>query len=199
VVKSQFGPSASRRTVVIGLAALVVLAGVALLIRGGDGRTEFAHEGRNAFTLRYPPSMRRVATQPGEIVRFEARRGALTVSLAIRTADYPRRRFFELPIVASLHGDELRARLPELELRDEGRTRLSRQPAYELNYRFGPPGRRSSGRDVLVFGDESGLRDGAILSTRTAKPGRPLDEGDRDLIKAVRRAAHSLLFESAPR
>ena len=199
MVKSQFGPSASRRTVLISLAALVVLAGFALLIRGDDGRTEFAHDGRNAFTLRYPPSMKPVAAQPGEIVRFEARRGALAVSLAIRGADFPQRRFPDLPIVASLHGDELRARLPELQLRDEGRTRLSGQPAYELNYRFGPAGRRSSGRDVLVFPDESGLRDGAILSTRTVKPGQPLNEGDRDLVKEVRRAAHSLLFESAPR
>jgi hypothetical protein len=199
VVKSQFGPSASRRTVVIGLGALVALAALGLLIRGGDGRTEFAHAGQNAFTLRYPPELERVATQTGEIVRFQARRGPLAVSLAVRDADFPQRRFYELPIVASLHADELRGRVPDLQLRDEGRTRIGRQPAYELNYRFGPSGRRSSGRDVLLFPDERGLRHGVIFSTRTVKPGLPLDEGDRELIKTVRRAAHSLLFESAPR
>ena len=206
-VRSGYGPTlpeiaaerfgVPRRKAAIVLAAgFLALVAFALILRGGDGKKEFRHDGTPAFALRYPTHlMTPVKAELGEIVRFETRRGALAITVGISAIDFPGKRFSDLPVVAAQHADAVREQIPGVEFREEGRTRLNRQPAYEVNYRYGPPGRRTGGRDVLLFPDETGLRHGVLISFRTVKPGGPLTEKDRDAIKLVRRGAHSLLFE----
>jgi hypothetical protein len=197
IIRDEFGPPLSRRTALAVAGGLLVLIGVALLVRGDDGNEAFVHKGEPAFTLEYQTDrVRPVEPQPGELARFEARRGPFSVTLVLRPVEFPGRPFSELPVAASLYADDLRRDgPPALDVRAEGRTRVNRQPGYELNYRFGPPHRRSFGRDVLLFPDETDLRGGVVFSMRSSKSGSPVEEADRELAKAVRRAAHSLQFE----
>lgn len=206
-VQERFGPSLpelvaqrtglDRRKAAFALVgAFVALIVLALLIRGGDGRTTFDHDGNPAFELSYPESLLEpVTAQPGEIARFEARRGPLSITLAFSETDLAGRPFSELPVATAQHAESLREQIPQIEFREQGRTRLNRQPAYELNYRFGPKGRRTFGRDVLVFAEDAKtLDDGILISTRTVKPGPPLTDAERDVAKRVRKVANSLQF-----
>jgi hypothetical protein len=205
VIRAEYGPTLpalvssrlgiSRRAAGFAVAGLFVfLVAAVLAIRGGDGRDELVHRGEPAFTLQYPTdTMRRLTPEAGELARLEARRGPLTVTFAVRPVSFGGKPYLALPVEAGKYVEALEPRFGDVEVREEGRARIGDVVGYGLGFRSGPPGRRLVGREVLVFPGEI-LTGGVAMETRIDKAGRPLDEGDRDLIAIVRRVGTSLRF-----
>lgn len=74
------------------------------------------------------------------------------------------------PIVASRLIDEMRRADPEFILRSESRTRINRQPGYQVQFQTRVGGRTAYGRRTILFPDEPGVRQGAditVLSVRS--------------------------------
>src|SRR5688572_15179585 len=102
-LRPEFGPSlgdllaprwrslrrGTRRALIA--AAVAVVAVAALGVRaavGGDH--EFVHREAPTFNLRWHEPLLRVATQPGEYLRLESRRGSLFLeSFAVRRLELP--------------------------------------------------------------------------------------------------------------
>ena len=179
-------------------AAVVVVALVALIAtRAGDGLEKLEHRSAPVFTLLHPPGqVRRVAARPGELVRLRSRRGRLQMTVAVRRLTLPPYRGSVsglLPIYAERHVRALAAELPGFRARTEGKARVNKAPGYQLRYRAGPADRRTVGIDILLV-PEDGRRDGVVLRYRQTNPPRPLDDADRELVKATRKAFRSFRF-----
>jgi hypothetical protein len=191
LVRRHLGPAARRA--VYAAAAVVVLLIAVLLLTHDDGLTELKHESSPQFTLLYPPAqVHKVAPGPGEIVRFRSRRGQLRMSVAVRRLTLPA---YEgsvsglLPVFADREAAVLARELPGFRLRTDGKARVNDAPGYQLRYRAG----RTQGTDVYVV-PEDGDRDGVLLRFRQTNPPRALDQADKDLVKATKKAFRSFRF-----
>lgn len=74
------------------------------------------------------------------------------------------------PIVASGLIREMRRADPQFILRSESRTRINRQPGYQIQFQTRVGGRTAYGRRTILFADEPGVREGAditVLSVRS--------------------------------
>jgi len=196
LVRSRLGPRGRR--IVVALVALVVV-GLAVLIvaSSGDGLTKLEHRSAPQFTLLYPAGdVRRVKAGPGEILRLRSGRGRLRMVVAIRRLELPP---YEgsvsglLPVLADRQVAALARELPGFRFRTDGKARVNDAPGYQLRYRAGPPSRRTLGTDVLVV-PEDGDREGVLLRFRQTNPPRALDETDKELVKATRKAFRSFRF-----
>ena len=196
LVRRRLGPRGRR--VVFAAAALVLLALAALIAsRAGDGLTRLEHRSAPQFTLLHPAGdVDRVKPGPGELVRLRSGRGRLRMVVTIRRLQLPPYRGSVsglLPVLADRQAAALARELPGFRLRTDGKARVNDAPGYQLRYRAGPPNRRTLGTDVLVV-PEDGDRDGVLLRFRQTNPPRALDETDKDLVKAARKAFRSFRF-----
>ena len=164
---------------------------------GGDGLEQLEHRSAPVFTLLYPPGqVHRVAPRPGELVRLRSHRGRLLAVVTVRRLTLPPYRGSVsglLPVYAERHLRSLAAELPGFRARTEGKARVNDAPGYQLRYRSGPADRRTLGTDILVV-PEDGRRDGVVLRYRQTNPPRALDDADRELVKATRKAFRSFRF-----
>jgi hypothetical protein len=203
LVSPEFGPTAPEilrrrfrpgmRRVVYAAAALMVVV-LALLIAGkGDGLTELQHTSAPQFTMLYPPSqVHEVKPRPGELVRFRAARGGLrmlVVARPLRLPAYQGSVSGLLPLLADRQAAALARELPGFRLRTDGKARVNDAPGYQLRYRAG----HTQGTDVFVV-PEDGDREGVLLRFRQTNPPRALDQADKDLVKATKKAFRSFRF-----
>jgi hypothetical protein len=186
-----------RRIAVVAAALVVVALAVLIATRAGDGLRKLEHRSAPQFTLLYPPSdVHRVKVGPGEIVRLRSGRGRLRMVVTIRRLELPP---YEgsvsglLPVFVDRQAAALARELPGFRFRTDGKARVNDAPGYQLRYRAGPANRRILGTDVLVV-PEDGERDGVLLRFRQTNPPRPLDETQKDLVKATRKAFRSFRF-----
>ena len=170
---------------------------VLIATRSGDGLTTLEHRSAPVFTMLYPAGqVRRVQPATGELVRLRARRGPLEITVTVRRLTLPAYSGSVsgfLPVYADRHMRALAAELPGFtpaRRRQGPRQRRARVPD---QYRAGTENRPTTGIDIFVV-PEDGRRDGVILRYRQTNPPRPLDEPERDLVKATRKAFRSFRF-----
>jgi hypothetical protein len=196
LIRRRFGPR-TRRLLAVALAVVVALLVVLIATQSGDGLEQLEHRSAPVFTLLYPPGqVHRVAPRPGELVRLRARRGRLEAVVTVRRLTLPPYTGSVsglLPVYAERHLRALAAELPDFRERTEGKARVNAAPGYQLRYRAGPANRRTLGTDILVV-PEDGSRDGVVLRLRQTNPPRALDDADRELVKATRKAFRSFRF-----
>jgi len=196
LLRRRFGARGSR--VVAVVAAAVVLA-LALLIvtRAGDGLEQLEHQSAPQFTLLYPPAMvHKVNPGPGELVRLRSHRGNLRMVITIARIRLPAYRGSVsglLPVFVDRQAAQLARELPGFRFRTDGKARVNDAPGYQLRYRAGPRSNRLQGIDVIVV-PEDGQRDGVLLRYRQTNPSRALDDTDRALVKATKKAFRSFRF-----
>ncbi len=165
--------------------------------RSGDGLTTLEHRSAPVFTLLHPAGqVRRVAPAPGELVRLRSRRGGLELTVTVRRLTLPPYRGSVsglLPVHADRHMRALAAELPGFRPRADGKARVNDAPGYQVRYQARPPGRRLTGTDIFVV-PEDGEREGVLLRFRQTNPPGALGAGQRDLVKATRKAFRSFRF-----
>lgn len=209
LVRPEFGPTLPALLherfriapwVTLGaVVAILAVAGVGVALGTREDPTvELVHRAEPAFTLLYSaPVVQRVAPRSGELVRLQARRDGLRLSVTVRPLRLPPYDGVAtgvLPIYAGHHLAGLRRRLAGFELRDEGKARVNDVPGYQLGFRAGDDRRRIHGRDVLLVPDQPGAREGVLLSLLQSNSGGLLDSADLRMIKLVKSAFRSFRF-----
>jgi hypothetical protein len=196
LVRHRLGARARRA---LAAAAAVVVLALALLIatQSGDGLTTLEHRSAPVFTLLHPAQqVRRVEPASGELVRLRSRRGPLEITVTMRRLALPAYSGSVsgfLPVYADRHARALAAEAPGFIARTDGKARVNDAPGYQLRYRTGSDARPTIGIDIFVV-PEDGRRDGVILRYRQTNPPRALEEPERDLVKATRKAFRSFRF-----
>lgn len=196
-----------ERTTIAVLVGAIVLAGVALLVVRPrvDNVTHFVHRGDPTFNLVYNNNrLREVDPRGEELVRLQGRRGRMAVTIAVQPLRLPPAQgdiaHGVLPEFASGHIEELRASLPQFELRQEGRARVNGAPGYEVRFSTGPDGRKTFGNDLMILPSEEDAA-GALLVTSRRTIGGSLKIGKREtsLYKAAAKAYRSFKYGTAPK
>jgi len=163
-------------TIVVGLAALLVVVALVALGRGGaDGAKVLVVRGPVTFNLKYDPArLDRATPQAGDSLLLQTvasdrdpeRFSVRPITLPPYTGDPAGVE----PIVASGLIKEMRRADPGFVLRSEGRTRINQQPGYQIQFQTRVGGRLAFGRRTILFKDEPGVRQGAditLLSVRS--------------------------------
>jgi hypothetical protein len=173
-----------ERTTIGLLIAVAVLAVVGLLLVRPevDSLSKYVHHDDPVFNLLYDKgALHRATPQGDELVRLEGSRGRMSVAIAVAPLRLPPASgdvaHGELPAFASQHTEQLRAELPEFQLRAEGRARVNGAPGYEVRFRTGPPGRRTFGNDLMILPSEEEAADALLVTSRrtiagSEKPGK---------------------------
>ena len=196
LIRRRVGPRA-RRGLAAGIGVVALALAVLIATRSGDGLTTLEHLSAPVFTLLHPAGqVRRVEPATGELVRLRSRRGPLEMTVTVRRLALPAYRGSVsgfLPVHAARHVRALAAQVPGFTPRADGKARVNDAPGYQVRYRSGSAARPTTGIDILVV-PEDGRRDGVILRYLQTNPPRPLDEPERDLVKATRKAFRSFRF-----
>jgi hypothetical protein len=197
-----------ERTTIAVLVALLVLAGVALVIVRPrvDRFTHYVHRGAPAtFNLVYDNTrLHRAPPQGDEIVRLQGRRGRMQVAIAVAPLRLPPAQgdvaHGLLPAFASPHVDGLRAELDRFRLRQEGRARVNGAPGYEVRFATGPDGHKTFGNDLMILPTEEDPS-GALLVTsrRTIAGSLKLGKRETSLYNASAKAYRSFKYGTAPK
>lgn len=191
-----------RRTYLAALLITVLLAVVIVLLRDPlDGKAQRVHASKPVFNTLYTAGVvEPVRPHAGELQRYEARRGPMRISIAIRPVDLPAYQGDVsglLPVYTQRHIEDLRRELPGFELLTEGRARFNKAPGYAVEFRYGKPGNRTSGQDAFVVPpDEPGARDGVIVSYREHRGAIKAGPRTFAVVKAARSAFRSFKYGS---
>ena len=179
LVRSEYGPSlpallearlgVRRRTTVAVAIALLVLAGVVVLLatRGGDER--YVNHTEPVFNLRYASdALRRETPPPGWALVLDSHRGGKFLqSLAIRPLTLPAHRggvSAFLPVYVDAYERALGRTLTSFKAVDEGKARINEAPGYQITYTAERDGRTVFGRDVLLVPEDvPGAREGVVM------------------------------------
>jgi hypothetical protein len=165
----------------IAVAVLAALVAVALLVRtlGGDDRTVVVVSAPVAFNLVYDDTkLDRVAAPAGTSLRLVTPASdpdpeSVTVA-PLRLPAYRGDINGALPVHAATVIRDMRRADPAFVLRSEGRTRINRQPGYQIQFQTERGGRTTYGRRTFLFKDEPAQRDGAdILLLAARSPSMP--------------------------
>jgi hypothetical protein len=194
-----------RHTVALLVVGLVLLAAVVVLVRPRvDGESRLVHRGEPTFNLMYASGALHEATPRGdELARLEGRRGRQAVTITVRPLTLPAQggdvAHGLLPVYASGHIRALEAELDRFQLRDQHRTRINDAPGYEMQFRTGPPGRRTFGTDTLIVPDERDARGALLLSMRREVDGPVrLSDGEKDFADLGSEAFRSFTYGTDP-
>jgi hypothetical protein len=197
-----------ERTTIAALVAVLVLAGIALVVVRPrvDRFTHYVHRGAPAtFNLVYDKTrLHRVAPQGEEIVRLQGARGRMRVAIAVAPLRLPPAQgdvaHGLLPAFASQHIDELRAQLDRFRLRQEGRARVNGAPGYEVRFATGPNGHKTFGNDLMILPTEEDSSGALLVTSRRTITGR-LKVGKREtsLYNASAKAYRSFKYGTAPK
>jgi hypothetical protein len=181
LVKPEYGPSLPalmrtwprpRRLAVTAALALVVVVAVALavlrVVRNDANTSVAVVQGPPAFNLIWRNDLKRVAPNPGELLRLENRSGAgLLQRFLVRPlhlAPYRGDVFGVLPLyAATVTMREIRQDYPDAIERGEGKARINELPGYQVIFQTNVGGHVAYGRRILLLPDEPGVREGAQL------------------------------------
>jgi hypothetical protein len=147
------------------LAGLIALA-LALL------NAHFSHGGKVPFSFSYR-GLYRTAPDRGGYVKVQRRdsRGRLEDSFAVEPLALPPYRGSlpgELPLYAAGYIQGLSRREEDFVLREEGKTKVNKLPAYNVIYTTTVEGRTMWGRDVLLVPERPGAREGVDIVMLTS-------------------------------
>lgn len=165
-----------RGTVVLAVLAVVAILAVVVLTRGGGGSTTpLVVRGPVTFNLIYDAGrLERPAPPPGASLLLRTTASDPDPeTFTVRPITLPPYRGDPAgiePIVASGLIAQMRRSDPGFIVRSEGRTRINRQPGYQIQFQTQVGGRTAYGRRTLLFPDEPGVREGAditIVSVRS--------------------------------
>lgn len=165
-----------RGAIIAGLAALAFVALLVVLGRGSGAATQTVVVREPvAFNLVYDADRVERVTPPAG-ASLELRTRAVDPdpeTFTVRPITLPAYRGDPAgiqPIVASVLIAQMRRTYPGFILRSEGRTRINRQPGYQIQFQTRVDGRTAYGRRTLLFPDEPAVREGAditVLSVRS--------------------------------
>ncbi|MCU0257476.1 MAG: hypothetical protein MUC84_02310 [Solirubrobacteraceae bacterium] len=191
LVRPEFGPTlpelagprwrALSRGGRIAVAVLAAIVAVVLLLRllAGDDRTTVVVSAPVAFNLVYDDAkLDRVAAPPGTSLRLVTPASdpdpeSVTVA-PLRLPAYRGDINGVLPVYAATVIRDMRRADPDFVLRSEGRTRINRQPGYQIQFQTERAGRTTYGRRTFLFQDEPAQREGAdILLLAARSPSMP--------------------------
>jgi hypothetical protein len=183
------------------IAAAAVAAILVALTKPPSPGEKFVHEKPPVFNVLYPPEkLHEARPRAGELLRLEGRRAGLDVAVVVRSLALPR---FDgdvthglLPVYADRYVDAAKARMPGVELVQEGRARVNNGVGYEIGYQRNTTSERFLGRDVLLVPDEPEVGRGQVLlSLRQQKSsGAKLTPPERNLAYVARKAYRSFRF-----
>lgn len=213
-VRPEFGPTlpalleargVSRRAIVAGAIALLVLAvGGWLVLQSTRDREHLVVTGERTFNMVYKPSvLHEEPVRDGELVRIEGKRRNVTVEITARPIEVPAYSRGDvvggyLPVFAEGRIAELRDLYDGVEIHDEGKSRINRQPGYQIGFSANVAEGKLFARDAYVLPDEEGAREGVLLSLRRVLLGRQT-EADQEFFKTVKETFSSFAFgESQP-
>lgn len=190
VVRPEFGPTLPEllgprvralprgaRVVLAAVAAVIVLAALALLVRGNrDTRPQALVRRPIAFNLLYGSPLERVAPRGREVLRLRTpRRFAAPQSFTVTPLRLPP---YRGDVGAALLGmsstliQQMIRTMPGFVWRGDGRVNYNRQPGYEIQFQATIGGRTTYGRrTLLVPGGDTPPRAGVdimILAARSA-------------------------------
>lgn len=181
LVRPEFGPTlpelAGPRWRALSRGGRVVAVVIALLVgalllwraTGGDDRTTVVVAHPLAFNLVYDDAkLERAAPPAGAALLLRTPASdpdpeSVTVA-PVRVPAYRGDIAGVLPLYAAGVIRRMRAADPSFVLRSEGRTRINRQPGYQIQYQTRIGGRTAYGRRTFLFADEPAQRDGADIS-----------------------------------
>jgi hypothetical protein len=201
-LRERYGVPPALTLAVAGvIAAAAVVAIVVALTSPPTPGEQVVHEEPPVFNLLYPPeSMHEARPRAGELLRLEGRRAGVEIAVVVRRLALPR---FDgdvthglLPVYADRFVAAAKARMPGVELVQEGRARVNNGVGYEVGYQRNTAGERFLGRDVLLVPDdpEEG-RGQVLLSLRQRKSSsEKLTPPERNLAYLARKAYRSFRF-----
>jgi hypothetical protein len=186
LVRPEFGPTLPElagprwRALSRGgqaVAVVVALLVVALLLwrtTGGDDRTTVVIAHPLAFNLVYDDAkLDRVVPPRGASLLLRTPASdpdpeSVTVA-PVRVPAYRGDIAGVLPLYAATVIRRMEQADPQFILRSEGRTRINRQPGYQIQYQTRRGGRTTYGRRTFLFADEPAQRDGADINLLAAR------------------------------
>ena len=178
-------PAWARRAALAAV-ALVVLAVIVKVALPASGERAYVHRGDPAFNFLVSSGFKPVRAQGDEIVRFEAARGQTFLqSFSVAPLALPAYRGdlgATLPAIADAEIARLRQAYSDVQIVQEGKTRVNLIPAYSISFASRLGARRLYGRDVLVPEDKPGARTGVrllLFATPAAGVGLATDVGIR--------------------
>ena len=204
-LRERFGIPPVVTLAVAGAIAVAAVTAILIALTGPPGKGEkVVHEGAPVFNMLHPPdALPQAKARAGELMRFEARRGGLEVSVVVRPLELPR---FDgdvthglLPVYADRFVEQEKRAMPGVELAQEGRARVNNAVGYEVGYERNTSSERFLGRDVLLVPDDPDEGRGAVLlSLRQRKDsGEKLTPRERNLAYVARKAYRSFRFGTA--
>src|SRR5262245_35643847 len=121
---------------IAAIALLVLVAAVAIFVLTRDATdtsgTRIVQRGAVPFTLRYPDSMQKLDPSSGELLHLKREGADEFIVEPLQLPAYKGDVGGLLPMLASREMDALRARFPQLEPVEEGKTRINRIPGYSI-------------------------------------------------------------------
>ena len=199
LLHDRFGIVPRTTALAVG-AALVLLAGGALLAWWLSRDPQLLHRGHPEFNLVYDDALLApAAARTGELVRLEGRRGRVFAAVDVRPLRVePYRGDVAkglLPVMAERYMNELRRRDPTFQIREEGRSTVNESPGYQFAYSTGAPETRRYWREIFVVPDEERPRAGVIIRFENRRPAR-IGAPASELIDAAKSAYRSFNFGS---
>ena len=185
------------------LVAAVALAAVALAalwaFSPANRGTEYIHRDAPTFNFAYTEDMKPVRPQGDEYVRVDRRRddGLFLDSFAVLPLRLPAYRGDAggyLPAFADRELAALRRRYDDLELVQEGKTRVVETPGYSLVWRAREGERRLYGRTVLLPEPVPGARGGVRLEMVVTPAAGAATAGDAGARGATKRPYRTFRF-----
>lgn len=208
-VRPEYGPTLpellaarglSRRAIAVGAVAVVVLAaGAWLLLQSLRDREHLVDDGPPTFNLVYAPSvLHREPARKDELVRLEGSRPHVSVAITARPVKVPAYARADvvggyLPILAERRLHELRRIYGPVQVYDEGKSRISQLPGYQIGFSARTPRGTLFARDSYVFPDDPAATEGVLLSLRRVVRGKQT-AADNDFFATVRAAYVSFAF-----
>lgn len=157
------------RVVVVTVALLVAALLVVLASGSGDDAKVLLVRGPVTFNLTHDPGrLERATPPPGASLLLRTPASdpdpEHLVVRPITLPPYEGEPAGVQPIVASGLIEQMRRADPAFILRSEGRTRINRQPGYQIQFQTRVGGSTAYGRRTLLFADEPGVRAGADVT-----------------------------------
>lgn len=199
LLRRRFG-FRERVVTAVAIALALAVAAAALTVNALTGPKQLVYRAGPTFNIQYQSGLlRRVAPLGDELVRLEARRGALFASITVTPLHLPPYRGNVtsglLPVYEDGYERQLRSATRGFVQRDEGSARVNDAQGYQVGFLSGPAGLVTWGRDILLLERDVNVRDGVVIHLRQTKAGT-FNAHDENVLNRVRKAFKSFNFGS---